>query len=138
MRLDATGVSTRLDEGAWVAAIGRLVGTRARASWSLLMDADTYHYSTRTQTVVLPVIRIISEDPRPVRYYLDPISGRLVNKVDAGSRSFRWWHSALHTFDFSALTRSAWFRNSLMLVLLLGAAGVCVTGTWLGIRRLTR
>jgi len=25
-----------------------------------------------------------------------------------------------------------------MLVLLLGAAGVCVTGTWLGIRRLTR
>jgi len=73
-----------------------------------------------------------------VRYYLDPISGRLVNKVDAGIRSFRWWHSALHTFDFSELSRSAWFRNGLMLPLLLGAAAVCVTGTWLGIRRLTR
>ena len=73
-----------------------------------------------------------------MRYYLDPISGRMVNKVDAGGRSFRWWHSALHTFDSSALSRSAWFRNLLMLPLLLGAAAVCITGTWLGVRRLTR
>jgi uncharacterized iron-regulated membrane protein len=109
----------------------------ARASWTTLNEADTYHYSTRTQSAALPVIRIITNSTQPVRYYLDPISGRLLNKVDARTRSFRWWHSALHTFDFSALTRSAWFRNSLMLALLLGAAAVCITGTWLGIRRLT-
>lgn len=87
---------------------------------------------------MLPAIRIIGEGEHPVRYYLDPISGRLVNRIDAGTRSFRWWHRALHTFDFSAATRSGWFRNSLMLPLLLGAAAVCITGTWLGIRRLTR
>ncbi len=80
----------------------------------------------------------MGEGKPEVRYYLDPISGRLLNKLDAGGRAFRWWHSALHTLDFSVLTRSAWFRNSVMLVLLLGAAGVCITGTWLGIRRLTR
>jgi hypothetical protein len=109
----------------------------ARASWTTLNEADTYHYSTRTQSAALPVIRIITNSTQPVRYYLDPISGRLLNKVDARTRSFRWWHSALHTFDFSALTRSVWFRNSLMLALLLGATAVCVTGTWLGIRRVT-
>jgi hypothetical protein len=135
MRLDANGIPKPLDHGAWDAAAMRL---GAHASWKLLNEGDTYHYSTRTQSAVLPAIHIVSEGAEPVRYYLDPISGRLVNKVDSGTRAFRWWHSALHTFDFSVLTRSAWFRNSLMLLLLLGAAGVCVTGTWLGIRRLTR
>lgn len=158
VRLDATGAESLLDRSAWDAATARLFpGTPpphgaadaaafgqpdgaagARASWTLLTEADTYHYSTRTYSAVLPAIRIIGEGEHPVRYYLDPISGRLVNRIDAGSRSFRWWHSALHTFDFSAATRSGWFRNSLMLPLLLGAAAVCITGTWLGIRRLTR
>ena len=164
VRLDASGAAKAISKDEWGAAMARLLAgatpkgaedtagegadvtsaaratepTRAGASWSLLNESDTYHYSTRTQSAVLPVIRIIGDGPQSVRYYLDPISGGLVNKVDAGSRSFRWWHSALHTFDFSAFTRSAWFRNSLMLALLLGAAGVCVTGTWLGIRRLTR
>jgi hypothetical protein len=154
VRIDATGAPKALSESAWDSAVARLFAkattpegapdepaagaASVRASWALLNEADSYHYSTRTQSAVLPVIRIVSEDPAAVRYYLDPISGRLVNKVDAGTRSFRWWHSALHTFDFSTLSRSAWFRNGLMLPLLLGAAAVCVTGTWLGVRRLTR
>ena len=76
--------------------------------------------------------------PALSRYYLDPISGRLINKADEGGKAFRWWHSALHTFDFTSFTRGSWFRNGLMLPLLLGTAFVCVTGAWLGIRRLTR
>jgi len=135
VRLDGGGVAKPLGNEEWVAATTRLL---AKGEWSVLNEEDTYHYSTRTQTAILPVIRIVGSGEEAVRYYLDPVSGRLVNKVDAGGRQFRWWHSALHTFDFSSATRSAWFRNSLMLVLLLGAAGVCVTGTWLGIRRLTR
>jgi uncharacterized iron-regulated membrane protein len=138
VRLDATGVAKPLAEADWNAAAARLLPEATGTTWSVLREEDTYHYSTRTQSAVLPVIRIVSEGKPALRYYLDPMSGRMLNKVDAGGRSFRWWHSALHTFDFSALTRSAWFRNSLMLVLLLGAAAVCITGTWLGIRRLTR
>jgi uncharacterized iron-regulated membrane protein len=138
VRLDAAGMPKPLAEADWEALKARLLPAPARSSWSVLREEDTYHYSTRANTVALPIIRIVGEGTQDVRYYLDPISGRMVNKVDAGGRQFRWWHSALHTLDFSALTRSAWFRNSLMLALLLGAAGVCITGTWLGIRRLAR
>jgi uncharacterized iron-regulated membrane protein len=138
VRLDTTGVAKPLGKEAWDAAAAALVPAPARSSWSVLTAEDAYHYSTRTQSAALPVIRIMGEGTQSVRYYLDPISGRMVNKVDAGGRSFRWWHSALHTFDFSSLSRSEWFRNLLMLPLLLGAAAVCVTGTWLGVRRLTR
>ena len=136
VRLDATGAAKALGKNEWGAAASRL--DLAPTSWSVLNEEDTYHYSTRTHSAVLPVIRITGEGAQAVRYYLDPVSGRMVNKVDAGGRSYRWWHSALHTFDFSALSRSEWFRNLLMLPLLLGAAAVCVTGTWLGVRRLTR
>ncbi len=138
VRLDATGTAKALGKDDWDAAATRLLPEATRATWSLVNEEDTYNYSTRTQKATLPVIRIDGEGAQPVRYYLDPVSGRMVNKLDAGGRSFRWWHSALHTFDFSALTRSEWFRALLMLPLLLGAAAVCITGTWLGIRRLTR
>ncbi len=106
--------------------------------WSMLSSPDSYHYSTTHQTAILPIVRIVSGGEPGVRHYLEPLSGRLVNKVDPGGKAFRWWHSGLHTFDFSAVTRGGWFRNGLMLPLLLGAAFVCVTGTWIGIKRLTR
>jgi len=138
VRLDRAGVAKPLTDADWNAMRSRLLPTPARSTWSVLREEDAYHYSTRTNTAALPIVRIVGEGKPEVRYYLDPISGRLLNKLDAGGRAFRWWHSALHTLDFSVLTRSAWFRNSVMLVLLLGAAGVCITGTWLGIRRLTR
>jgi len=138
VRLDATGSPRPLANEELDAAAERLQLGSPGASWSLMDSEDAYNYSTRTQAATLPVYRVVTTVDQPVRYYLDSVSGRLVNKVDPGSRSFRWWHSALHTFDFSALTRSAWFRNGLMLPLLLGAALVCATGTWLGIRRLTR
>ena len=104
----------------------------------MLTSEDAYHYSTRGARAVLPVVLLVTGGDQPVRRYLDPVSGRLVNKIDTGAKSFRWWHSALHTFDFSSVTRGSWFRNALMLPLLLGAALVCASGTWLGIKRLTR
>jgi len=154
-RVDAEGSPSRLTDADIDAAVDRLAmgGVSAdrpvrsrptsgglRPSWALLNSEDAYHYSTRSSPVSLPVIRVIAgaESAHPVRYYLDPLSGRLLNKIDSGGKSFRWWHSALHTFDFASFTRSGWFRNSLMLPLLLGAALVSATGTWLGIRRLTR
>ena len=138
LRLDAGGMSKPLATEELDAASARLQLGSPGAAWSMLEAEDSYHYGSRRQPAMLPVVRIVTSGEQPVRYYLDPVSGRLVNKVDSGGRSFRWWHSALHTFDFSAVTRTDWFRNSLMLPLLLGAALVCATGTWLGIRRLTR
>jgi hypothetical protein len=137
-RVDVTDAHMPLAKKEWDAAAARLQPDGAPASWSLLETEDAYHYGTRGQSPVLPVVRVVTGGDRPVRYYLDAVSGRLVNKVDSGGKAFRWWHSGLHTLDFSSVTRNAWFRNALMLPLLLGAAFVCATGTWLGIRRLTR
>jgi uncharacterized iron-regulated membrane protein len=137
-RFDAAGELSPLRDEEVEAAVGRLQIGERRASWELLREEDAYHYSTHSSPVTLPVWRVVAVGAQPVRYYLDAVTGRLVNKVDSGSRSFRWWHSALHTFDFSSMTRAPWFRNTLMLTLLLGAALVTATGTWLGIRRLTR
>jgi uncharacterized iron-regulated membrane protein len=137
-RFDAAGELSPLRAEEIEAAVGRLLAGERPASWELLREEDAYHYSTHSSPVTLPVWRVVAGGALPVRYYVDAVTGRLVNKVDSGGRSFRWWHSALHTFDFSSVTRAAWFRNSLMLTLLLGAALVTATGTWLGIRRLMR
>lgn len=147
-RLDASGLEAPLTKADIDAAVARLFPAAASAAaasasgerpeWSMLTTQDAYHYSTTHQAAMLPVVRIIATGEGGVRHYLDPVSGRLVNKVDPGGRAFRWWHSGLHTFDFSSVTRGDWFRNGLMLPLLLGAAFVCVTGTWIGIKRLTR
>jgi uncharacterized iron-regulated membrane protein len=137
-RVDVNGAETPLAKEELDAAAVRLQSHGAPASWNVLRTEDAYHYSTRGQSLVLPVVRIVTGGDQPARYYLDAVSGRLVNKVDSGGKAFRWWHSGLHTLDFSSVTRNAWFRNALMLPLLLGAAFVCATGTWLGIRRLTR
>jgi uncharacterized iron-regulated membrane protein len=137
-RLDASGVYTPLAKSELDAAAARLQPDGLPASWSILETEDAYHYGARGQRPVLPVVLVVTGGDKAARYYLDPVSGRLVNKIDSGGKAFRWWHSGLHTFDFSSVTRNAWFRTSLMLPLLLGAAFVCATGTWLGIRRLAR
>ena len=138
VRLDADGMPKPLGKAELDAAAKRLQLDSTHVEWSQLDTEDTYHYGSPRQPAMLPVVRIVTGGAQAVRYYLDPVSGRLVNKIDSGGRSYRWWHSALHTFDFSTITRTEWFRNGLMLPLLLGAALVCATGTWLGIRRLTR
>ena len=137
-RIDSSGEPSPLADEEVSQAAARLARDGSTASASILVSEDAYYYSTRSSPASLPVIRVLTGGTRPLRFYLDPVSGRLINKIDSGGKSFRWWHSALHTFDFAAITRSEWFRNGLMLPLLLGAALVSATGVWLGIRRLTR
>jgi uncharacterized iron-regulated membrane protein len=137
-RLDASGAQTPLAKVELDAAAARLQQNGAPISWSILEAEDAYYYGSRGQSPVFPVVLAITGGDQPARYYLDAVSGRLINKIDSGGKAFRWWHSGLHTFDFSSVTRNAWFRNSLMVSLLIGAAFVCATGTWLGIRRLIR
>lgn len=116
----------------------RRLGTDAQDSWTLLNEDDAYHYSLGRQRAQLPALRISGTSDASTYYYVDAVTGELINKVDAGGRAFRWWHSGLHRLDFSSALRTDLARTLLMLPLLIGAAFVCGTGAYLGIKRLTR
>jgi len=111
-------------------------GTRI-ASQGMIYEGDAYHYGHHSTPALLPAYRVIYADAEATRLYLDPRTGELIDYVDAGSRSFRWWHSGLHRLDFSGLReRPLW--DLVTLALLAGTAVVCVLGVWMGWRRVTR
>ena len=62
----------------------------------------------------------------------------LAAKLDANAQAYRWLHAGLHRLDFAASLRGRPQWDVLMLVLLCGVTAVCVTGAYLGYRRLMR
>jgi hypothetical protein len=56
----------------------------------------------------------------------------------AQARGYRWLHQGLHRLDFTARMRIRPWWDAFTLLLMLGVTTVCVTGTILGYRRLTR
>ncbi len=109
----------------------------AAASSGLIRVEDAYHYSHHS-SVVLPAWRVIYADGDRTRFYFDPRTGELVDYVDGPARSFRWWHSALHSFDFAPALRLRPVWDIVVLPLMAGVTILCLIGLWLGIRRVGR
>jgi uncharacterized iron-regulated membrane protein len=128
-RLDISGRA--LPPPDMVNAAARLGGRQAE----LLADGDSYYFDRPGEVAALPVYRVVAGS---VRYYLDPISGEVLRTMDADSRWYRWLHEGLHRLDFSPALRSRPIWDLMMLTLMLGVTAVCITGTLLGWRRLTR
>jgi hypothetical protein len=106
-------------------------------SAGLIAEGDAYHYPHHSTPALLPAWRAIYGDAEATRLYFDPRTGELIDFVDSGTRSFRWWHSGLHRLDVSGLReRPLW--DLVTLPLLAGVALVCLLGVWMGVRRLTR
>jgi len=101
-----------------------------------LSHEDRYYYSHPGDRVPLPVYRVVLRDG--TRYYLDPLSGDLLEKVDRNAQRYRWLHDALHRMDFAAPLRARPLWDVTVLVLLLGVTAIAVTGAYLGLRRLAR
>ena len=108
----------------------------ANASLELLQQEDNYYFSHHREVAALPVYRLVLASG--TRYYFDSVSGMLVAKQDSQARAFRWLHAGLHRLDFAASLRSRPLWDVLMLVLMAGVTVGCVTGAYLGYRRLTR
>ncbi len=135
LRLDERGAPAPLsaaDLDFLAHAVGRVATPLALR---LLTQEDSYFFSHH-EPVVLPVYRLILESG--TRYYFDAVSGMLVAKLDAASRAYRWLHQGLHRLDFSAglRTRPQW--DLIMLFLMSGVTLLCLTGAYLGYRRLTQ
>jgi uncharacterized iron-regulated membrane protein len=102
----------------------------------LVTQEDNYYFSHHRKLAVLPVYRLVQASG--TRYYLDSVSGMLMAKLDAESRAYRWLHEGLHRLDFAAGLRARPQWDLIMLLLMSGVTTLCVTGAYLGYRRLTR
>lgn len=105
----------------------------AEQGW--LNEEDSYYFG-RYERPTLPAYRIIYADGE--RFYLDHLTGALLYAADKPQQRYRWWFSALHRGDFSALLRARPVWDVWFLVLLGGVTASAITGTWLGIKRLAR
>lgn len=137
-RFGLDGAPAAFDDESIRRAVAHLTGPDQSTQWAVLTKEDAYHYSLGRSYAPLPAVRITAGAKSPTYYYLDAVSGELINKADAGGRAFRWWHSGLHRLDFAAPLRTDLARTLVMLPLLIGAAFVCVLGAYLGVRRLSR
>lgn len=115
----------------------RLQPGRAIASTALIEESDAYYYEHHLPQE-FPVYRVIFADDESRRYYLSPVDGRIVRKIDRETRWYRWLFNGLHRGDFTALSRSRPLWDGFMLILLLGVTAVCVSGCVMAWRRLRR
>ena len=141
----ANGERLRLDERGEPAPISHaelqflaraLGGAGTPGALQLMTREDSYYFSHHRQLAVLPVYRLVLASG--TRYYLDSVSGMLIAKFDASGRAYRWLHQGLHRLDFAAVLRSRPQWDLIMLLLMSGVTLLCVTGAYLGCRRLTR
>ena len=136
-RLDPLLQPAPLEPADWDALTMRLLpGVPVRSSGWLETD-DSYYYDHH-EKLDFPVYRIVFDNPERRRYYLDAHSGRIVQKVDVDRRWYRWLFHAVHRGDFSAVARSRPLWDLFMLLLLSGVTVTCVTGAWMGLKRLKR
>lgn len=87
----------------------------------------------RTSDSWLPNARLAAG----VRYYLDPVSGDILKKVDGSAQAYRWLHEGLHRLDFTEALRSRPVWDALILVLITGVTLICISGCYFGALRVT-
>ena len=126
-RLDADGRSAPLTAIQAAAAVRGLPG-RKLVALDRLDHEDAYYYSGFDRKAEFPVYRARFADPEATTFYLDGRTGRLAEALDNTQRQSRWLRTGLHDFDFFAGLRARPVRDLVVLVLLAGVTGVCITG----------
>jgi hypothetical protein len=131
---------SRFDYEALRAAAQRLGGGSKIASHELLSAYDSYYFPGHRQGLLdkpLPVLRVDLADAGRTSLYIDPLDGRLLARVDASRRAYRWLYSAVHHWDFGFFHhRIAWY-GWMATWIALGLA-LAVSAVVLGWRRLLR
>ncbi len=138
MRFDAVNLAPApMTRQNWARIPGLLSPGTGVITAGLIDDEDNYYYSHHNDDKVLPVYRVILDDDEHTRYYLDAVNGSVVMKVGQEGRWYRWLFSAPHRGDLAFLRqRPLW--DIVMIFLMLGVTTGCITGAYMGFRRLTR
>ncbi|HTV79735.1 MAG TPA: hypothetical protein VMF03_15885 [Steroidobacteraceae bacterium] len=135
MRLAADGHRQPMTDADLQIAARHAAGPSGIASRVLLRDEDAYYYRHHAP-LLLPVLRVIVNDPDHTWLYLDPRSGRVLGQFDADGRWQRWLFDGLHRLDFLAQLRASRIWTALVVFLLVGGIGLTGTGTYMAVRRL--
>jgi hypothetical protein len=138
------GTSTRLDGAGNVAAVNesdladaarRIAGSTPISAQGMLGDEDAYYFR-RDDAFVLPVYRVILNNRDNTRYYIDPKTGVLLQRVDSNGRWYRWLFSGPHRMDFTSWMRVRPLWDIIVLTLTLGGLSLSVAGVYLAFGRI--
>jgi uncharacterized iron-regulated membrane protein len=133
-RIDAAGHPSPLGATDLADAARRISGDAGVAEQSMIEGEDDYYFQ-RGEPLALPVYRVILGDQDTTRYYLDPISGSVLQRADANARWHRWLFGGLHRIDFTSWMRARPAWDIIVLMLMSGGLALSVTGFYLGLRR---
>ena len=133
VRLDPTGQAAPLTT-AELTDVGALLGGGAP---QIMAGEDAFYFDHHSDHITLPVYRLLLPDAEHTRYYLDPVSGEILRKVDSGARGYRWLHQGLHRLDFTSTLRARPLWDAMMILLLTGSAVIAATGLYSAVIRLT-
>jgi uncharacterized iron-regulated membrane protein len=133
----ATAAPIELSEDDLVAAGRALYPGHEIVSHKLLTEDDLYWYSHHTARV-LPVLRLVFNDPAATWVHIDPVTGQVLNISDESARYRRWLFNFLHDFDLPVLLQNRPLRD--ILIWLLSAAGlvISVSGVVIAWRHLSK
>jgi uncharacterized iron-regulated membrane protein len=134
-RLDAEGSNAPMSEIDLAEAAKRIAGDVEIAEQALINKEDAYYFQ-ESERFVLPVYRVVLKDDESTRYYIDPQSGALLERVDATARWYRWLFGGLHRIDFTSWMRARPAWDIIMLTLMLGGLALTTTGFYLALRRI--
>jgi uncharacterized iron-regulated membrane protein len=92
-------------------------------------------YPARAIAANTPVYRVTCGQ---TWFHIDGTDGRVIEKLDASRRAYRWAFQALHTFDYPVLNARPALRTLVIVVLCAAGFAFSITGVVIGWRRLKR
>ncbi|WP_434515124.1 PepSY domain-containing protein [Dechloromonas sp. ARDL1] len=128
-----------------LAEAGRTMLPDARLVDELLQTEYDWHYFARAEHTMgghlerpLPVLRLRFADPAGTWLYLDPASGRVVQRLDAHRRVQRVLFAFLHSWDWRFLLENRPLWDVLLIAASLLGLLLSASGAVIGWRRLRR
>jgi hypothetical protein len=109
-------------------------------SYAYQRNYDAYYYPTHRHDIAdrpLPVLRVAFSDTGHTQLYIDPLDGRVVDRLDRSRQIYRWLFDALHSWDFGWLYRRPLWDVWMLPWLILGIA-LSVSAIVIGWKRLGR
>lgn len=139
--LDSAGEANVLDAADIGLAAQRLAGEGVGVAQPVLQqEYDSYYYPIHRRGTAdrpLPVVKVELGDEAGTWLYIDPVDGRLLSRLDASRRAYRWLFSALHRWDFGWLYLRPLWDGWIVGWSLVGIA-LSITSLVIGWKRLRR
>lgn len=113
--------------------IASLIARLATGCGAPVVLADNDDYPAQSVVPGAPVYRSRCSD---LWFDIDGADGRVLQRLDASRRAYRWFYSALHTLDFPVLMAHPRLRDVLIVGLCALGLVFSITGIAIGWRRL--